>query len=173
MEIEETENKTNKEEEKKEPSRQKTITLAPRLKKESERSNLLAKSLTKETFLGLWDIYKAKEDTSKMTKEEIAQQLFYLGAKTAFEQKSKDYTDMKRGNDYRKIEEMKTQRKLKEIKRNIFKIKENKGLDIKKTIKDLKSAIRENSDNQRITEELKKEIEFLKDYDKKRKKDLD
>lgn len=173
MEIEETENKTNKEEEKKEPSRQKIITTPPRLKKESERSNLLAKSLTKETFLEIWDIYKAKEDTDKMTKEEIAQQLFYLGAKTAFEQKSKDYTDMKRGNDYRKIEEMKTQRKLKEIKRNIFKIKENKGLDIKKTIKDLKSAIRKNSDNQRITEELKKEIEFLKDYDKKRKKDLD
>ncbi len=172
MEIEETGNKTDKEEDKEQP-KQKTITISPRLKKESERSNLLAKSLTKETFLDIWDTYKTKEDTGKMTKEEIAQQLFYLGAKTAFEQKSKDYTDMKRGNDYRKIEDMKTQRKLKEIKRNIFKIKENKGLDIKKTIKDLKSAIRENIDNQRITEELEKEIKFLKDYDKKRKKDLD
>lgn len=165
----ETENKTNK----KEQSEQKTITITPRLKKESERSNLLAKSLTKETFHQIWELYKTKEDTDRMTKEEIAQHLFYLGAKTAFEQKSKDYTDMKRGNDYRKMEELKTQRKLKEIKRNIFKIKEDKGLDIKKTIKDLKSAIRENNGNQRIAEELKKEIEFLKDYDKKRKKYLD
>ncbi|MBW6462544.1 MAG: hypothetical protein K0B07_05875 [DPANN group archaeon] len=165
MKLKDSENKNNKEEDT-EQSNQKTITLKPKLKKESERSNLLAKSLTKETFHQLWELYKLKEDTGRMTKEDIAQNLFYLGAKTAFEQKSKDYTDMKRGNEYRKIEELKTQRKLKDIKRNIFKINKDQGLDIKKTIKDLKSAIREHKDNQKITEELEKEIEFLKDYNK-------
>ncbi|NOQ55813.1 MAG: hypothetical protein GQ477_03320 [Nanohaloarchaea archaeon] len=164
--LPEKKDKTNEENEKE--TRLITKTIQTKIKKTTERSNLLAKKIQKDAFYTIWDSYKAKEDIDKMTKEEIAQHLFYLGAKVAFEQKTKDYNDIKRGNEHKKIEEMKTQKKLKEIKRNIFKIKKNKGLDIKKTIKDLKTAIKENDDDQRITEELKKEIKFLKEYHKQK-----
>ncbi|MCK5289864.1 MAG: hypothetical protein KAJ56_02875 [Candidatus Aenigmarchaeota archaeon] len=140
------------------------------LKKESERSNLLAKKLQKESFHQIWEFYKAKEDLEKLTKGNVAAHFFYLGAKTAFEEKSKDYGDIKKDHEAKKIEDMKTEKKLKDIRRNMLKIKEGKGLDIKKTIKYLESALKENKDNKTIKENLEEEIEFLKEYGKKKKR---
>lgn len=140
------------------------------LKKESERSNLLAKKLQKESFHQIWEFYKAKEDLEKLTKGNVAAHFFYLGARTAFEQKPKDYEDMKKDHEAKKIEEMKTEKKLKDIRRNMLKIKEGKGLDIKKTIKYLESALKENKDNSTIKENIEEEIEFLKEYEKRKKR---
>jgi len=140
------------------------------LKKESERANLLAKKFQKESFHQIWEFYKAKEDLEKLTKGNVAAHFFYLGAKTAFEQKPKDYEDMKKDHEARKLEEMKTEKKLKEIRRNMLKIKEGKGLDIKKTVRYLELALKENKDNRTIKENLEEEIEFLKDYGKKKKR---
>ncbi|MCK5373342.1 MAG: hypothetical protein KAJ20_03320 [Candidatus Aenigmarchaeota archaeon] len=140
------------------------------LKKESERSNLLAKKLQKESFHQIWEFYKAKEDLEKLTKGNVAAHFFYLGAKTAFEQKPKDYEDIKKDHEARKIEEMKTEKKLRDIRRNMLKIKEGKGLDIKKTIKYLESALKENKDNSTIKESIEEEIKFLKEYEKRKKR---
>ena len=156
----------NKEEESKDIPKSRQLSL----KKESERSNLLAKKLQKESFHTIWEFYKAKEDLEKLTKGNVAAHFFYLGARTAFEKKSKDYGDIKKDHEAKKIEDMKTEKKLRDIRRNMLKIKEGKGLDIKKTIKYLESALKENKDNGIIKENIEEEIEFLKDYGKKRKR---
>lgn len=140
------------------------------LKKESERANLLAKKLQKESFHQIWEFYKAKEDLEKLTKGNVAAHFFYLGARTAFEQKPKDYEDIKKDHEAKKIEDMKTEKKLKDIRRNMLKIKEGKGLDIKKTVRYLESALEENKGNRTIKESLEEEIEFLREYGKKKKR---
>ena len=162
------EQETQDEKDKDQKDIQKTKQLS--LKKESERSNLLAKKLQKESFHQIWEFYKAKEDLEKLTKGNVAAHFFYLGAKTAFEQKPKDYEDIKKDHEARKIEEMKTEKKLRDIRRNMLKIKEGKGLDIKKTIKYLESALKENKDNSTIKESIEEEIKFLKEYEKRKKR---
>ena len=142
--------------------------LKPKITKESERSNLIAKRLQNEAFYPIWQLYDAKENIEKISKEKLAAHFFYLGAKAAFEHKTKDYNVIIKNNENKKLKELQTQKKLKEIKRNTFKIKKNKGLDIKKTIKLLKSALEENIENETIKEELEKEIQFLIDYEKKK-----
>ncbi|MCK5289405.1 MAG: hypothetical protein KAJ56_00540 [Candidatus Aenigmarchaeota archaeon] len=140
------------------------------LKKETERSNLLAKKLQKESFHQIWEFYKAKEDLEKLTKGNVAAHFFYLGARTAFEEKSKDYGDIKKDHEAKKIEKMKTEKKLRDIRKNMLKLKEGSGLDIKETVKYLESAIKDNKDNTTIKDSLDEEIEFLKEYGKKKKR---
>lgn len=135
-----------------------------KVRKKDAQTTLLAKKLQKDKFFKIWELYKAKENTDKLTKANIAAHFFFLGAKSAFILGMKDYDTIKDDNKESKIKEMQTKRKFSEIKKNALKIRNEGGLNIDGTVAFLRNAIEENKNNPELKARLEKEISFLLDY---------
>ncbi len=142
-----------------------------KLQTEKQRSNILARKLKTKSFNTIWEYYTLKEDIDRISKSDIAAHFFYLGAKSAFEEKTKDYDSIKKDKESEKIERMRNEKKIRDLKKNIFKIGKD-GLDIDKTIKKLRRYLDETEETT-IRDYIEKEIAFLEEYRKKRNKARD